>query len=252
MPITTADVRRLAQRRLGTGTMRHRINLLGVGGVGSNVLKHALHKEIAPRVMFRIYDPDTIELHNLTRSRLFHLAQVGAYKVTAAHATILKEMQRPVRRGDTQEEARAFLRGFHAGEVDRATSLLTGMIVDARDTMDPSKMVAGTWVKLAYNGGSELSLTWRPDLVADRLIDLGGRSAYEVVPSFFVPAAMLAVLAFNFMRFLNFLEIPEGRAGTYQLDLDRTVSDLSYVWLPAPAESGSDAEAPVEQGRMVA
>jgi hypothetical protein len=72
-------------------------------------------------------------------------------------------------------------------------------------------------------------------LIADRIIDLG-RSAYEVVPSFYVPASLLAVLCFNFMRFTNFLEIPEGKAGTYQLDLDETIRNISYGWEPSVEE----------------
>ena len=54
------DVRRLAHEPLGKGKMRHRINLLGVGGVGSNLLRQALRNSARERFMFRCYDDDCV------------------------------------------------------------------------------------------------------------------------------------------------------------------------------------------------
>jgi hypothetical protein len=170
--------------------------------------------------MIRAYDPDTIEIHNLNRTSLFKLSQVGVTKVRAATETARPEVPNLL-------QATAIM-------VDSHTPLMMGLTIDARDTLDPTKMPPRTWLKLAYNGGSLIGFTWRPDLVARYVIDLeGGRSsAYEVVPSFYVPAALLAVLALNFARYLNFLEITEQRAGTCTMDIDEVVQTVSYTWTP--------------------
>ena len=205
--------------------MRYRVNLLGVGGVGCNVLRHATCRDGWRRYMFRIYDPDTVELHNLNRTSMFEINMVGKRKVDAVFSRLVFTCPH-----GGAEAVSAFLRDRGNSAVDGETDLKVGTIIDARDTMDPAKMVAGTWVKLAYNGGSELSFTWRPDLVAAHVVDLGRTSAYEVVPSFYVPAALLAVLTFNFLRFSNFSQYPASRAGTWQFDLDEAVRCVSYRW----------------------
>jgi len=237
MPITPQDVRKLARKDLSARQHRQRVNLLGVGGVGTNVLRQALRND--EQFLFRIYDHDTLELHNLNRSSLFLVQSVGQKKVVAVRTAVRHRFGE--RSGSTPHRTISFLRENQDWMVDRTSTIPGGTIIDARDTMDPTKMVAKTWLKLAYNGGSELSFTWRPDLVADRVLDLGGRSAYEVVPSFYVPAAVLAVFALHFMRLLNFAEIPDTRAGTYQLDLDQAVREVSYRWTPADVEQTQEA-----------
>jgi hypothetical protein len=99
--------------------------------------------------------------------------------------------------------------------------------------MDVNMMPPGIWLKLAYNGGSEISFTFKPSVVASKVFSLRpGGNSYEVVPSFYVPAALLAVAALNFMRFLNFLEITDHRAGTFSMDIDSLVEEVAYFWEP--------------------
>jgi hypothetical protein len=202
-------------------TMRRRLNLLGVGGVGSNFMRLMCHHE--DEVMVRIFDMDTVELHNLNRASMFTIddAFSNASKVSAIAASC-KRLASEL--SVTPSNA----------EIDRDTVLPKGLVIDARDTLNPTKIPAATWLKLAYDGGSEMSFTWLPHIVSKHVVDLSnGRSnAYAVVPSFYVPAALLSILAMRFMQFENFLEITEMRAGTFHMNLDEMVDSVSYEWEP--------------------
>jgi hypothetical protein len=57
-------------------------------------------------------------------------------------------------------------------------------------------------------------------------------NTYAVTPSFYVPAVILSIMAYRFMQFLNFLEITELRAGTYQCNIDSVIESISYQWDP--------------------
>ena len=197
---------------------------MGVGGVGSNLLRTICNQ--ADRFLVRIYDHDTVELHNLNRSLMFSIADAAmeARKVVAVDSAV-----RSLSSG-TKHPIEAFL----PVAVDKQSSLPSGLIIDARDTMDPSKVLDKTWLKLAYDGGSDVSFTWLPNVVADKIFDLtaNGRSTYEVVPSFYGPAALLGILALRFMEFPNFLEITPLRAGTFTCSLDEVAESVSWLWEP--------------------
>jgi hypothetical protein len=225
--LEAGQVRNLVRKVLGGGKMKYSVNLLGVGGVGSNILWQACRAPYPERLIFKIYDHDTIELHNLNRTMLFDLDTVGQQKVGAAARACSRRTRLE------QNGREPMVRVAQAQRVDGTHRLQMGTIIDARDTLDPTAMLPGTWIKLAYNGGSEISFTWKPEVVVHKIIDLNpGRSSYEVVPSFFVPAALLTVATFNFMRFLNFLEITDHRAGTFFMDIDELVDQTAYYWDP--------------------
>ena len=220
MAITSQDVARLHRKQLGAGKMRFRINLLGVGGVGSNILDTAAlcaGGAESSRLMFRIWDHDTVEFHNLNRTTLFSLQSVCSdwKKVTQAK--------------ERYEEMIAETGGEVGGDAD----LPMGVVIDARDTLDPSKLIKGSWIKLAYDGGSNISFTWHPEVVARMVFSLDDSNSYAVVPSFFVPAALLGVFALRFLEFSNLAEITELRAGTMHLDIDQVARDISYQWEPS-------------------
>ena len=219
MAIEAADVRRLARRILGSGSMRHRINLLGVGGVGSNVLRVADH--FPSRMMFRIYDDDEIELHNLNRTTLFQVANVGDWKTRVAF--------RNCTQGMIKDEYRI--------KTDANTEFMMGTIVDARDTLDPAKLHKDTWIKLAYDGGSSISFTFKPWVVSQSVFSLDSGDSYAVVPSFFVPAAMLSIISFRYAEFLNFAEITDLKAGTVGFDIDQLAQDVMFEWAPEETEN---------------
>ena len=228
MSITREDVRNLETKPVTTSNVRRRINLLGVGGVGSNVARICYREQ--HRFALSIFDHDEVELHNLNRTSMFSVKDAldKTRKVQAIHnATSHSDM----------------IRAKSATEVTKTSEFDIGIIIDARDTLDPSKIPEKTWLKLAYDGGSNVSFTWLPAVVADKVFDLsaGRNNTYEVVPSFYVPAALLAVLAMRFLEFPNFAEITELRAGTFHCDIDKMVDEVSYAWAPEDSFAVSDA-----------
>lgn len=228
MAITREEVGMLAMRPISPKGSARRITVLGAGGVGSNIVRMACNK--ASRFYIRLFDHDRVELHNLNRSSLF---------------SIDNAMRNQTKVGALME-ASNWLSGGSGGvrvvecvEVDKDTTMMPGVIIDARDTLAVEKMVPNTWIKLAYDGGSNVSFTWRPHVVADKVFDLNAHmsNTYEVVPSFYVPAAMLSLLAMRFMEFLNFAEITDRRAGTFLMDIDAMADVVSYQWEPTKDES---------------
>lgn len=224
MSITREDVRRLETRSVTTSRMRKRINLMGVGGVGSNIVRTICRQP--RRFAVRIFDMDTVELHNLNRSSMFTVRnainssrKVNAIRENANKHAVALHADNPV------------IDASHV-TIDRDSEFEIGVIIDARDTLDPLKIPQKTWLKLAYDGGSDVSFTWLPLVVVDKVFDLSmnRNNTYEIVPSFYVPAAMLGVLALRFMEFPNFLEITDLRAGTFHCNLDVAVDDVAYVW----------------------
>ena len=222
MSITRADVRRLETKPVTSSNVRKRVNLMGVGGVGSNLVRTICRDP--RRFAVRIYDMDTVELHNLNRSSMFDMASAmnktrKVSTIRSMAATAAPNSENPVVDATNVE-------------TNRDSDFDIGTIIDARDTLDPLKVPKKTWLKLAYDGGSDVSFTWLPVAVVDKIFDLTANrtNTYEVVPSFYVPAAMLGVLALRFMEFPNFLEITELRAGTFHCNLDVAIDDVAYKW----------------------
>lgn len=234
--LTSADVRKLKMTDLGTGKMRHRINLLGVGGVGTNVLRQAARNVGCERLMFRTWDHDTVELHNLNRTTMFHMAEIG-HKKGRAVASALKHL---VAEEVAPKNVLNLLKNAYHSQTDKYTEFPIGMIVDCRDTLDVTKISPKTWIKLAYDGGTNISFTWRPDIVAARVFSLDDTNSYAVVPSFYVPAALLGVMMYRFMCFHNFVNITELKAGTFHMDIDEMATELSYKWEPEDREEVAD------------
>jgi hypothetical protein len=236
MSIDRYDVRRLETKPITSTSVRKRVNLMGVGGVGSNLARTICRQ--AHRFAVRIFDHDEVELHNLNRTSMFtmHDAMHKIKKVNAIR---------------NRAGVLAAKVGAENPVVD-ATNIMTnsesefdiGVIIDARDTLDPNKIPKGTWLKLAYDGGSDVSFTWLPVVVADKVFDLNAHrsNTYEVVPSFYVPAALLGVLALRFLEFPNFAEITELRAGTFSCSLDEIVDSISYKWESDDGESSEETE----------
>ena len=228
MAITRDDVQNLAMRHIH-GTQRRKIALMGIGGVGSNILRQMELHSSGNAFRVSIFDFDTLELHNTNRTSVFSLynALAGIKKIASIDA-----------------RAKHFVVQFNDREILPQTdySFDRQLIIDSRDTMDPAKIIKGTWIKLAYDGGSDIGFTWLPHIVADKIFDLTSSTSntYAVTPSFYVPAAILAAMTLRFMQFYNFLDITDLRAGTYQCNIDSVINDITYQWEPVDAEEVAD------------
>lgn len=229
--------------------MRLPVNLLGAGGVGSNILRFVRNPWNCNKMFFRVYDFDEVEIHNLNRSSLFRPSDIGHKKVTALHANLIYGHRNNVSRsrygldtGDEWTQPDTIVDTF-VETVMKDTDMMRGLIVDARDTVDPNALPERTWVKLAYNGASEISFHFKPSVHTHKILDLtGGTNSYEIVPSFYVPAAILAVMTYNYMRYINFVEITEMRAGTVMFDIDQFCEAIAEDYVPVEYEDDETEE----------
>lgn len=103
-----------------------------------------------------------------------------------------------------------------------------GVIIDARDSTDPNIVIDRTYLKLAYNGGSELSFHFGPAFHRFSIWDIGGDNSYEVVPSFFVPAALLSEFTYFFLQYISPKKITKTRACIHKIDIDEELDDVMY------------------------
>jgi len=225
--ITREDVCKLAMKPVSNPNSKigRYISILGGGGVGSNLLR--LTCLDPARFYINLYDYDTVALHNLNRTSMFSLEQARSCwrKVDALRSNARSYM---FSRSGIKNETPI----VHHVSVDKNTSVRAGVIIDARDTLDVEKMVPNTWLKLGYDGGSSIAFTFLPHIVAKNVFDLNSNvdNTYAVVPSFYVPAALLSCLAFRFMEFLNLIEIPDSKAGTVSFDIDCLADEVTYQW----------------------
>jgi hypothetical protein len=173
--------------------------LLGAGGVGNNFRNIFIKKPIA-------YDPDIIELHNLNRC-LFGITSIKSYKGSNIHKI-------------TNENYRNLLY-----KVDKH------LVIDARDTMNESDMFPEIWIKLAYDGGSNISFTFHPYIVSKYTMHLNmTENAYAVQPSFYVPSKVLAFMTCRIMQYKQLLSIAKEKAGTILFNIDDVINNISYKW----------------------
>jgi hypothetical protein len=198
------------------------IDILGVGGVGSNLVKFIYCNQLITNINeLTMYDADSVELHNLNRSTMFSMAAVTSrkHKVNAVRDMCYCY-------GSNKMNIYTI-----TNEVDNSTTFNSRtLVIDSRDTMSPDKMPDGVWLKLAYDGGSNISFTWLPKLIVDKIVSLNTNSSYEVTPSFYVPAALLALLAAHFRRFECFTKLKPINAGTFQMNIDDIIDTVSYTW----------------------
>jgi hypothetical protein len=248
-----------------TNSRRRGIHIFGAGGVGGNLFATVM--ENLENFSCKIYDYDTIEPHNLNRSYVFPMASIGEPKVkvledigrlsrlsfdTTKHAAIssrggsvksqnlyptipqfLRFNELYTNRNEGSQVLAPFdtipkIIGYNA-RVTREnfnSSKNMGVFIDARDSTDPNIVIDRTYVKLAYNGGSKLSFTFGPAFLRHCI----GRNnnSYEVVPSFFIPAALLAEFTFFFLLYISPKKITPTRANIYKIDIDDECKEIMY------------------------
>ena len=239
MPITLEQVENLRFCEIrNPGGRRRFINVLGAGGIGSNMTRLAcrLYKDLS----VNLFDFDTLEFHNLNRTSMFpvvkSLSGASAKVHVLAKSTVL--LARAI--STTSDVSAVISRVVNTSSLMTVTensSLPSGALtIDARDSLDPTKITSNTWIKLSYDGGSSIAFTFRPKIVASRVIDIAGRSSYEVTPSFYVPAAFLCTMGMRFSQFFNLLNITDIRAGTFECDIDDFMNNASFDWTPEGEE----------------
>jgi len=180
------------------------IHLMGYGGVGTNLYNvirdfPAYHAEMT---RIEIYDFDHVELHNLNRTSMFLTEDVINQK---------SKLQTSVIGGD------CFVPNYRENR---------DLVIDCRDTLNPEIIHEKTWVKLAYNGGNAISFHFKPQDYVRFLLQTGEQSAYEVTPSFYVPASLLANLTLFFMSYSKLVRV--ANPCEVQFDIDSEMENASF------------------------
>lgn len=171
---------RVTRRRIDS-----RINLLGLGGVGSNLAGLLSNFSSFSEGSFQpkafLFDFDHVELHNLNRTPFFRLSDAfsGTLKTKALNSLL--------------DCARFSFSEDRITEEDEARLMSSYTVIDCRDTLEPSAILKQTWIKLAYDGGNEMAFHFNPKEYCVGFFSLGG--SYDVVPSFYVTANMLGTIS---------------------------------------------------------
>lgn len=234
MAVTKFEPKHVAQfKRIGFWQTKKdespSITLLGLGGGGSNILEVALRLSTAANKMkeitFACYDYDTLELHNLNRTLIYKLHHLGKTKAAAAQYINLQKYT--VNKKVNKEN---YLYDSYT-HIERRRSYVP-LIIDARDTLDPTAMIPNSWIKMGYDGGSNISFTFHPEIAAKYIFNLNENNSYEVVPSFYVPAAIQATLCMYFTTFQHLVHLPQDleHVGTVHFHIDDLLKKVGTTW----------------------
>jgi hypothetical protein len=159
---------------------------------------------------------DTVELSNLNRSSLFRVDDIGKPKVYAVNSN----------REDLPDIENLNIYAYTIRI--NSTSLLEGLIVDCRDTIDPNLLPPATWIKASYNGGSSMSWHFLPSVTNHAIWRSdGGDNSYEVTPSFYVPAAMSGLITKMFSTIKQFTNLdPEKHSRIVRFNIDHAIKQI--------------------------
>jgi len=187
------------------------INILGSGGIGTNLISFLCgKKDFFNSFKIDLYDYDIVELHNLNRTDLFNINDVvkKKKKVQAVKDNLSNNLSSFTR-----------LNSSHDMKIDEnSTFARSGIIIDARDTILPSDIPDKTWIKLAYDGGSNISFVFNPKEVLKRVFRTSTRSSYEITPSFYVPPAILSAFCMLFLGINKFVNTEKSFIIDFNID----------------------------------
>ena len=203
------------------------ITVLGVGGVGSN-LTHAYRTINTASSAIRrssdvaLYDFDAVEYHNCNRGPFLIR---GLLNIDTSPNAYLKVHA-------LLNSSNAFTMRQHAVNVNSSTHLKRShRIFDCRDTLELESVHKSAWIKLAYDGGSNISFLFKPAIAIKKIFSLeGGRNTYAVTPSFFVPALLVSLLALQFARYKHLASITDIRAGGFNMNIDSFTEEMALDW----------------------
>ena len=209
----------------------------GAGGIGYN-LALAISRNRRPHTEFwatphraadsgeahapanadvEIYDPDALELHNLSRLPAPPLA-VGVPKTTE----LVRHSE------DTQRCVGGFARRVDAAYPgSRLAARAPALAVDCRDDLSPEGINRHVPVafKLSYDGGEDVAFSTRPDTTAEMLFHVD-RPAYAVDPSYHVAPAVVAELAAYMLCLSPIARIATAGDGRHAKYFERSISGM--------------------------
>jgi len=188
-----------------------RIVILGAGGIGGNIPLSVgmIEKVITRNTNMFIMDDDIMEISNMNRIPV-PIDAINRFKVD-----VIKDMSRAVMStavSTKKERVSSFEELIAApvnevGEESNPDEVLEEfrdadtysdsrmrnktVVIDCRDVLETGVMFPDIDLKLSYNGGNIMCITFNPTESVWKTLSVQMQSGYEVTPSFYIPPAMV-------------------------------------------------------------
>lgn len=200
-----------------------RMVILGSGGIGGNLPLSIGMSELNFENLKDLYivDDDIMEISNMNRIPV-DIDAVNHYKVdvirkkmaiSGVHVSTKKErvnnfgdlIAEPLNDFNTEEEPDIIKDevspAFKEEDTYRNPKIRNSLIViDCRDVLETGVMFEDIDLKLSYNGGNIMCITFNPTEGAWKTLSTATQSGYEVTPSFFIPPAMICEIVAGIIR----------------------------------------------------
>lgn len=214
--------------------------LFGVGGVGTNFVEVVSQVYTADSITIVPFDDDTVEFHNLNRTKIFNFKDVieNQSKVT----TIVNFTQNVYRQNIEVLTDPRYSRKKITKDIDDNTQNMVSfntvndntklfrkrqqVMFDCRDVLNSDFVIPGTFVKMSYNGASKISFHFKPEKILDNVVNIS--NTYEVTPSFAVPPKILSIFALYISTFSIYANFKTLNAGYVELNIDDFVNENSF------------------------
>jgi len=198
-----------------------KIVVLGAGGIGGNIPLSVgmLDEIISKSTQMYIMDDDIMEISNMNRIPV-PISAINKYKVDVIKELSTRTMSTPVStkkervsnfEGLIAEPANDFgdddsiqrddvIDEFKDPETYEGKDRGKTIVVDCRDVLDAGVMFDDIDLKLSYNGGNIMCITFNPTEGVWKTLSIYSQSGYEVTPSFYIPPAMVCELLAGILK----------------------------------------------------
>jgi hypothetical protein len=198
-----------------------RIVVLGAGGIGGNIpLSIGMLDEIIDRnTAMYIMDDDIMEISNMNRIPV-PISSINKYKVDVIKELCKRTMETRV---STKKERVSNFDELIAEPLNEAADEGTQpdnvqavfktpstysdarmrnktIVIDCRDVLDAGVMFEQIDMKLSYNGGNIMCITFNPTEGVWKTLSVNVQSGYEVTPSFYIPPAMVCEILAGILK----------------------------------------------------
>ena len=197
-----------------------RIVVLGAGGIGGNIpLSIGMIEEVIDNnVLMYIVDDDIMEISNMNRIPV-PIDAINRYKVDVIHdmsrrvmdgyvstkkervsnfeelvAEPLNDVDETVRK-DKVNEVFKELKTYSDPRMRNKT-----IVIDCRDVLENGVMFPDIDMKLSYNGGNIICISFNPTESVWKTLSIQTQSGYEVTPSFYIPPAMVCEILAGILK----------------------------------------------------
>ena len=173
-----------------------RISVLGLGGIGANLMLMFRNDEPDLQKAAVGYDDDVLDMSNCNRIPA-QLVMIGAAKTAVINTYCFPKAIFWHRRVNKYED----MKNDYV-DVDKT------LVIDCRDSLRKDIFFDEIAIKLAYNGGNNFALNIEPTASIKYTLDVTETtgSAYAVTPSFYPPPIIASAMGLHVCQFKPMLK----------------------------------------------